>query len=337
MLACESIISPMNFATTSAPVRHRPGMLRRLLYGLGITIARVPLRIGFPGRWKFIGRFINNPRYEQYWARAPLRWVRGKVHGYWMPCDLSIFSGRSAFFMGRWYEADTQSVLLTLLKPGDLFIDIGANVGMATLTGARAVGPSGRVIAFEPNPHVAAILSESVRRNRLDTVTVHRAGFGPEPARLPFFVPASNHGEGSLGTAFGGRSGQMLEVEIVGPEILADLTRCDVIKIDVEGFEVKVLEGLSDVIRRFRPAIVTEISQEHLVRCGTSAAALFERLAAHDYAGFEYREAPRGTFKLHAVLKRVHEASEVPSGNMLWVSTTDADRIAATTFVGVPR
>ena len=160
-----------------------------MMYRTLIGAARLPLRIGFPGRWKFISTFINNPRFDHNWNAAPLRWVRGKVHDFWMPCDLSIFSGRSAYFMRRWYEADTQSVLLTLLRPGDVFLDIGANVGMATLTGARAVGSSGQVIAFEPNPQVAAVLTESVRRNRLNNVTIHAAAFGPRVGRFRSLCP----------------------------------------------------------------------------------------------------------------------------------------------------
>jgi FkbM family methyltransferase len=311
--------------------------LRRAIYRTFIAAASLPLQIGFPGRWAFIAAFINNSRYEQHWNGAALRWVRGKVHGYSMPCDLSVFSGRSAYFMRRWYEADTQSVLLTLLKPGDLFIDIGANVGMAALTGAKAVRSAGRVIAFEPNPRVAAVLAECVARNDLKNVTIHVAAFGPEPGRLPFFVPASNHGEGSLGTAFGDRAGREIEVEVVGPTSLAELTGCRVVKIDVEGFEAKVLEGLTDLIQRFRPVIVTEVEPIHLKRCGSSVAELFDRLASLGYVGFAYHEAPLGTFKLHAALQRVQAPADLTTVNMLWAPTEDADRIASTEFVGVPR
>lgn len=312
-------------------------LLGRAIYRSLMNIARLPLRMGFPGRWKFIGRYINNPRFEEYWNGAPLRWTRGKVHGFWMPCDLSIFSGRSAFYMGRWYEADTQSVLLTLLRVGDVFIDIGANVGMATLTGARAIGGSGRVIAFEPNPEVVRIFAESVRRNRLDNITLHVAAFGPKAGRLPFFVPSSNHGEGSLGVDFGRRSGRTIEVKMVGPEALADLTSCRMIKIDVEGFEVSVLEGLADLIHRLQPAIITEVENQHLERCGSSAAALFRRFGELEYVGFGYGEAPLGTFKLHAVLQRIDAPSSGLGGNMLWVPAAEADRVAAMAFVGVSR
>jgi FkbM family methyltransferase len=302
-----------------------------------IGAAQLPLRIGFPGRWKFIGTFINNARFERYWDGAPLRWVRGKVHKFWMPCDLSIFSGRSAYFMRRWYEADTQSVLLTLLRPGDVLVEIGATVGMATLTGARAVGPSGHVIAFEPNPQVATVLAESVRRNRLNNVTIRTAAFGRDPGRLPFFIPVSNHGEGSLGTDFGERTGRRIEVDVVGPESLANLTSCTMIKIDVEGFEVRVVEGLQNLIRRFQPAIVIEVEHVHLQRCGSSISELFDHFAELNYAGFGYHEAPFGTFKVHAAVQRVYAPGDLTSVNMLWVPAAEADRIAATNFAGLPR
>ena len=127
---------------------------------------------------------------------------------------------------------------------------------------------------------------------------------------FPFFVPASNHGEGSLGTNFGNRGGKAIEVEVLGPPSLADLTRCDLIKIDVEGFEVGVIDGLVGVIRRFQPAIVTEVEQIPLERCHSSVSELFGRFTELDFVGFGYREAPLGMFKLHAALQQV-QAPEI--------------------------
>lgn len=315
----------------------QPKNLRRVIYRTLVGAAKLPLRIGFPGRWKFIAAFINHPRFSQYWSNEPLRWIRGKVHGYWIPCDLTVFSGRSAYFMRRWYEADTQSVLTTLLKPGDTFLDIGANVGMASLAGAKAVGSFGRVIAFEPNPHVTAILAESVARNCLSNITVHCAAFGRRAGRLPLFIPANNHGEASLGTDFGNRAGETVVVDLVGPESLTGVCRCDMIKIDVEGFEVEVLDGLRDVIQRFRPFVVTEVAPHHLARCGSSVDGLFERFVELDYAGFAYREAQLGSFKLQAVLKRVRRPAELDGPNMLWVPVDKVGAIVSTNFLGVSR
>src|SRR4029078_5429370 len=115
-------------------------------------------------------------------------------------------------FLKRWNDAGTQSVLLTLLQPGDTFVDIGANVGMATLTAARAVGPGGRILAFEPNPAVSSILAQSLRRNGLDQVELHPCGIGERPGHFSLFVPDSNHGEASRGTQFDDRAGELGEV-----------------------------------------------------------------------------------------------------------------------------
>ena len=124
---------------------------------------------------------------------------------------------------------------------------------------------------------------------------------------------------------------------MLGPPSLADLTRCDLIKIDVEGFEVGVIDGLVGVIRRFQPAIVTEVEQIPLERCHSSVSELFGRFTELDFVGSGYREAPLGMFKLHAALQRVQAPEDLAAVNMLWVPAADAERIASTRFAGVPR
>jgi hypothetical protein len=88
----------------------------------------------------------TNPR----WRRVPTVLARGKAHGYLMELDLSDDLERATYFVGRNYDLDIQLLLDVLLKPGNTFLDIGANVGMTTLHGASRVTSEGRVIAFEP-------------------------------------------------------------------------------------------------------------------------------------------------------------------------------------------
>jgi precorrin-6B methylase 2 len=70
-----------------------------------------------------------------------------------MELDLAAWSERSAYFLGRFYDLNLQMLMIQILKPGDRFVDIGANIGMLSILAARLVGPSGRVESFEPNPH----------------------------------------------------------------------------------------------------------------------------------------------------------------------------------------
>jgi hypothetical protein len=68
-------------------------------------------------------------------------WMRGKLHGYEMSLDLGNWSNRQTYFLGRFYDLPTQLVLLSCLRPDDIFVDIGANEGMISLLASRLVGP----------------------------------------------------------------------------------------------------------------------------------------------------------------------------------------------------
>jgi FkbM family methyltransferase len=312
-------------------------MLSAQVYRPVASVFRWPCSVGFPGRGAVLRGLILNPAYEPYWKDAGLKWVRSNVHGYEMPCDLTISSGRFAYFLKRWNDAGTQSVLLTLLQSGDTFVDIGANVGMATLTAARAVGPDGRILAFEPNPEVSSILAQSLRRNGLDQVELHPSAIGERPGRFSLFVPDSNHGEASLGTQFAGRPGKLVEVDIVDGSRLAALDRCDFIKIDVEGYEVHVIEAISETIRRHRPFVSTEVVDRHLKRCGNGAAELAESLSRLGYTGFRYFHVAAGHTQLRAKLEAFQASGPISDSDVLWVPSERAESIRSIEFAAIRR
>lgn len=313
------------------------GILRKVLYRAAVELARPILQQGFPGRWSMIARGINAPGLAQFWEGSPLRWVRSVVHGFDMPCDMTTFSGRSAFFMRRWYEAETQSLILSLLKPGDHFVDVGANVGMATLTAAKAVGEGGSITAFEPNVRVAEVLGAAIDRNGLRNVEIRATALTDAVGQADFYVPASNHGEGSLATAYGDREGKLIQVNTEDSAVLAARPRCNLVKIDVEGYEAIVLKSLDSLIRRDRPMILCELEPIHLSRAGSSVQAVGSILNDLDYRGFRCFEKSAGPFHLRAAIEPL-DLDALSSGcNSLWVPSSDAQRLASTTFRRIHR
>jgi FkbM family methyltransferase len=208
---------------------------------------------------------------------------------------------------------------------------------MATLTAARAVGPGGRILAFEPNPEVSSILAQSLRRNGLDQVELHRSAIGESPGHLSLFVPDSNHGEASLGTEFADRPGKLVEVDVVDGSRLAVLDRCDFIKIDVEGYEVHVIDAISETIRRHRPFVSTEVVERHLERCGTDVAKLAESLSRLGYTGFRYFHVAAGHTHLRAKLEAFETGGSVSDCDVLWVPDERAELIRNIEFSAIRR
>lgn len=168
---------------------------------------------------------------------------------------------------------------LNLNDPGLVFIDVGANTGLHTLFMSKYAR---QVHAFDPYPPVVEQLRGNVASNHLDNVVVHAVGLGDKPARVPFFEPpVDNNGAGSFvedPRTAGNRA--RLELEIVaGDEYFArhGIARLDLVKIDVEGYEKPVLQGLRQTIRMQRPIIVMELSidaeREHLFKSFDELAA----------------------------------------------------------------
>jgi FkbM family methyltransferase len=125
-------------------------------------------------------------------------------------------------------------------------VDVGANVGLYTLLLARLAGASGRVIAFEPEPDLFAVLQRNCWANRASTVTAINSALGEESGRVRFHRSAFNSGDNRLG-GFGWTS-EAVEVEVARlDEALHDL-RVDFLKMDVQGYEMRAFRGMERVL-----------------------------------------------------------------------------------------
>lgn len=256
-------------------------MLRQIYTGIIIALVRPYTVRELPG-WGMLYRLLVGDYQRNWlWREQPERWITGKVHGYQMSVRIDSWSNRSAFFLARYYDLPTQLVLKRFLRTGDTMVDIGANEGHITLVAASIVGPSGCVVAFEPNPVPRNVLERTLDRNRITHVELHAAGVGDAEGVLKLFVPNINTGEGTF--VFDNQlDGSIVECAVVvGDDILATKTPT-LVKIDVEGFELHALNGLKKMIDLFRPIFVIEIVGRHLARDGIGPIDIeeyFERLS----------------------------------------------------------
>ncbi len=179
--------------------------------------------------------------------------------------DLASFIDWNVYFYGA-YELSELRYLEAVVagKSGAVFVDIGANVGQHTLYLSRCCAA---VHAFEPLEKVRRRLEARVLENGLANVTVHPFGVGRNDETREFFAPeGANEGTGSFvagRAADNNRSAGALR--IVGADGYLGsigLSRIDLMKIDVEGLERDVLEGLRETLQRFRPALFVEYSHD---------------------------------------------------------------------------
>ncbi len=155
-------------------------------------------------------------------------------------------------------------------------VDVGAHVGDFSLLASRLVGPSGKVICFEPNPVCIKKLELEINTNEIENIVIHPFGLGVKDDELEQ-DPFSN----TLYSEF--KNGFKVKVK-KGDDILRNQNP-DFIKMDIEGFECNALNGMSQTLARCHPVIVTEISETNLAECNASVSELVSILKNAGYQG----------------------------------------------------
>jgi FkbM family methyltransferase len=195
-------------------------------------------------------------------SNAQMRVLRGPLRGMkWIKG-----AGPNAYWVGT-YEVQRVQAFAAALFPGATVYDIGANVGIYTLLASRLSGPKGMVYAFEPLPRNVKFLRRHVALNHLQNCTVIESAVGNCVGSRRF---SAENWEASM--AHLAADGEMvvpmttLDTCIYGEH---RLRRPDVLKIDVEGAELEVLEGAHRAITEFHPKIFLEIhgTQLHVDCC----------------------------------------------------------------------
>lgn len=185
-------------------------------------------------------------------------------------------------------EPETARAFAALVTPGATVLDIGANIGQYTLMAAVRVGPAGRVHAFEPTPPVAASLARNVALNRFTWVAVNALAVSDTSGmtRLSLHPKAPD-----INSIVGQRApGPSIEVPTITlDEYVAtrDIPRVDLIKLDVEGAEPRVLRGGRALLTRpDGPLLFVEVNPEALEAGGTSAEEVYGLLRECGYTWY---------------------------------------------------
>lgn len=165
------------------------------------------------------------------------------------------FITRSMLVYGE-YSPREAEVICSFLRPGDTVLDVGANLGTLTLAMAHAVGPSGRVIAFEPQEMIHRCLTETLAETGVSCVEARRQAVGAASgvAFIERKDPANPENFGGVGLT-GAGVGE--PVELVSLDDLG-LRQCRLIKVDIEGLELEALHGGTRLIEVHRPVLYVE-------------------------------------------------------------------------------
>ncbi len=182
--------------------------------------------------------------------------------------------------LGGIWETFVDDVLMALARPGQVFLDIGANQGYYSVKLGHAVGPDGAGYCFEPNPELYPFLADNIAINGMTGhVRTYPLAAGEGPGRSVLHFSYANMGGGWIvppGDSGPGEAGVAVEIASIDAIVPPDRA-VDLIKIDAEGFEPLVLRGMRRTLARSPgAAIVAEVSMAQWRRFGDPAAILGE-------------------------------------------------------------
>ncbi len=215
--------------------------------------------------------------------RARDEWRGGYIHleqggHFYVPAKMDVMAGLSLVQPHR-----PDPLIGNFCRPGHVAVDAGANLGEWALPMAEAVGPTGRVFAFEPVPYLARAIDKTFRINGLAHARVVEKALGDKDGETTFIHDEDHTGMSSfIGSLAEGTTTKEISVATVTLDSFTrneGLERLDFIKIDVQGYEAKVLEGARETLERLRPALVIEAGAE----TAEDRAAIAEILMAADY------------------------------------------------------
>ena len=186
---------------------------------------------------------------------ASRRWLRIAVH------ERSESISNILRYHLTWQRQLTQFIAQTL-RQGEVFVDVGANLGYFTLLAANAVGRSGHVYSFEPEPRNFALLQSNAALNDFTHVTARQFAIGAQSGEARLHLSDANLGAHSLVELEGLGQGLRVPILTLSEALGQEKRAVDMIKIDIQGLELAVLRGAEPLIdtQRRKPRIVMEFN-----------------------------------------------------------------------------
>lgn len=178
--------------------------------------------------------------------------------------------------------------LFELVKSGDTIIDIGTNIGQTAMMFAKLGGKETRVYGFEPDPINYALATENLKLNSFKNIQLFNFGLGSKIEELRLKVNSSQNRGGNRIDRFQTKDSFTIKIDTLDHVLEKDrVTKVNLIKIDVEGFELEVLKGAKNTITNFKPTLFIEVDDTNLREQGGSAEELLRYVMELGYVAIE--------------------------------------------------
>ena len=240
-------------------------------------LRRFPLRDG-KARFYRLGHQALAP--EERFATVTLD------RGFRMTLDLQDAEQLKIYFYGHYHERYEAKLIETLLTPGEVFWDIGANIGYFSLVAATALKGRGQVVAFEPGQAAFARLTDNVALNAFGNLTTYPLAVAAAPGEARLYRAADI---ADTGASLYSPGESQAAYEVCRTVSLDEFRRQEslpcptLIKVDVEGAELAVLRGAPELISRDHPLLLLEMEEKNLAAAGASKGLIQEFLLPLGY------------------------------------------------------
>ncbi|MYS22582.1 methyltransferase, FkbM family [Streptomyces sp. DvalAA-14] len=244
-----------------------------------------------------------NPRLRD----EPRRRVVGSAVGPRFAVDTQDLIQRYVYLFGVWEPRMTQW-LKRRLRPGDTFVDVGANIGYFSVLASQLVGPEGKVVAIEASRAFQDRLAQNARLNGCTNIRAVHTAVSDKQQTLTFILASSNNMGANSIVPYDGPAESTFDIEAFPlPDVLEEdeIAKARVIKVDVEGAEGSAVRGMAPLLDRLRPdaEITVEVTPERMAQLGDSVEELLETMRgagfhvyrlANEYAPASYPAALSG-------------------------------------------
>lgn len=189
------------------------------------------------------------------------------------------------------FEIDEMKFLQSTLNEGDIFIDIGANVGLFSLLASKKVGNTGKVIAFEPTPLTYSRLQENIILNEFKNIQARQLALSDTKGEMKFYI--SNNGYDAWNSLAPSHDNKLQEsinvpVSTLDSELQdVDKTKVSLVKIDVEGWEKFTLKGGKSFFENYAPTVMVEFTEQNTFNAGYMVQDIYNVLLDMGYSWYK--------------------------------------------------
>lgn len=163
-------------------------------------------------------------------------------------------------FFKKERDMDIINLVKKVCKTGDVFVDVGANIGYETIYASHIVGESGLVYSFEPLKNLASQIMESIQINKIKNITLINKALSDQAGKAFIYLNDEDAGLTSLETKDLANKKTEITLSTMDEELKNIKKRVSFIKVDVEGHELEVLKGAKSIIEKNNPYIVFEFN-----------------------------------------------------------------------------